>query len=246
MGKEYASRGSNAESKKEAERISEEGFVAMESLFTKYRGVLIDLVDITRKLRELPKLDLGISTLALVGAPNVGKSSLVQIISSGRPEICNYPFTTRSIKMGHFYVDGQRHQVTDTPGLLNRPEDEKNSLELLTMATLRHLPTAVVFVVDATEECGTCLEDQLAIRAHLKESFPSKSWIDVFSKLDLLIDSVHQAENAVQGGTKQVEALRKLHGAVKVSSVTQEGVDVFKERVMQLFSETVPLAHSAV
>ena len=43
--------------------------------------------------------------VALVGAPNVGKSSLVQVLSSGEPEVCDYPFTTRSIKMGHFYVD---------------------------------------------------------------------------------------------------------------------------------------------
>lgn len=49
--------------------------------------------------------------VALVGAPNVGKSSLVQLLSSGLPEVQNYPFTTRSIKMGHFYVDGRRHQV---------------------------------------------------------------------------------------------------------------------------------------
>lgn len=46
-----------------------------------------------------------------MGAPNVGKSSLVQLLSSGLPEVQNYPFTTRSIKMGHFYVDGRRHQV---------------------------------------------------------------------------------------------------------------------------------------
>ena len=46
-----------------------------------------------------------------MGAPNVGKSSLVQVLSSGEPEVCDYPFTTRSIKMGHFYVDSQRHQV---------------------------------------------------------------------------------------------------------------------------------------
>ena len=49
--------------------------------------------------------------VALVGAPNVGKSSLVQALSSGLPEVCDYPFTTRSVKMGHFYVDGRRHQV---------------------------------------------------------------------------------------------------------------------------------------
>lgn len=46
-----------------------------------------------------------------MGAPNVGKSSLVNVLSSGVPEVCDYPFTTRSIKMGHFYVNGQRHQV---------------------------------------------------------------------------------------------------------------------------------------
>lgn len=50
--------------------------------------------------------------IALVGAPNVGKSSLVQLLSSGMPEICDYPFTTRTVKMGHFFVDGNRHQVS--------------------------------------------------------------------------------------------------------------------------------------
>ena len=54
--------------------------------------------------------------VALVGAPNVGKSSLVQLLSSGLPEVQNYPFTTRSIKMGHFYVAGRRHQVTGVSG----------------------------------------------------------------------------------------------------------------------------------
>jgi GTP1/Obg family GTP-binding protein len=49
--------------------------------------------------------------VALVGAPNVGKSSLVQALSSGQPEVCDYPFTTRSVKMGHFYIDGRRHQA---------------------------------------------------------------------------------------------------------------------------------------
>ena len=49
--------------------------------------------------------------VALVGAPNVGKSSLVQSLSSGLPEICDYPFTTRTVKMGHFFVQGKRHQV---------------------------------------------------------------------------------------------------------------------------------------
>lgn len=52
-----------------------------------------------------------VEQVALVGAPNVGKSSLVNVLSSGVPEVCDYPFTTRSVKMGHFFIDGHRHQV---------------------------------------------------------------------------------------------------------------------------------------
>lgn len=70
-----------------------------------------DLKYVAKNLRTLPYVDTRVPTLCLVGAPNVGKSSLVQALSSGRPEICNYPFTTKNIKMGHFYVGGIQHQV---------------------------------------------------------------------------------------------------------------------------------------
>jgi hypothetical protein len=40
----------------------------------------------------------------------------LQVLSSGTPEVCNYPFTTRSIKMGHFYLDGRKHQVPSCAG----------------------------------------------------------------------------------------------------------------------------------
>ena len=53
--------------------------------------------------------------VVLVGAPNVGKSSLVQALSSGVPAICDYPFTTRTIHMGHFFVNGKRHQARCRP-----------------------------------------------------------------------------------------------------------------------------------
>lgn len=230
MGKEFATKGSRANSKRIAESVAEEGFAALENLFNKNRGVLLDLIDLARTLRKLPKLELGVSTLALVGAPNVGKSSIVKAVSSGRPEICNYPFTTRSIQMGHFYVNGRRHQITDTPGLLNRPEDERNSIELLTMATLRYLPTAVVFVLDPTGECGTSMEDQLSIRSQLKNEFHSKPWIDVFSKADLL--------NAKSASiSKREMAFRSLPEALKVSCITQSGMETFKNAVIELFSQ---------
>ena len=103
--------------------------------------------------------------LVLVGMPNVGKSSLVTATSTGTPEINMYPFTTRSLKMGHVITPGHRYQVRvgvrvrvrvranpnpnpndnlkpnpnqlmDTPGVLRREEDERNAMEGLTLASV--------------------------------------------------------------------------------------------------------------
>lgn len=43
-------------------------------------------------------------------------------------QICNYPFTTRGILMGHIAINYKRFQVTDTPGLLKRCDGKPNYL----------------------------------------------------------------------------------------------------------------------
>lgn len=110
-GKGFAGRASTAPSKRAATELAEEGSTALSALLQRGARAIEDLRRVSRSLRSLPYVDPSLPTLALVGAPNVGKSSLVRLLSSGAPEVCNYPFTTRSIKMGHFYVDGARHQV---------------------------------------------------------------------------------------------------------------------------------------
>lgn len=77
---------------------------------------------IAKTLRALPVAELESPTVTLVGAPNVGKSSLVRLFSSGKPEVQNYPFTTRGIQMGHIVVEEKRFVFTDTPGVLPRPD----------------------------------------------------------------------------------------------------------------------------
>lgn len=68
--------------------------------------------------------------MTLVGAPNVGKSSLVRLFSSGKPEVQNYPFTTKGINMGHILVDEKRFVFTDTPGVLPRPDGALGGVRL--------------------------------------------------------------------------------------------------------------------
>ncbi|KAG2426728.1 hypothetical protein HYH02_014768, partial [Chlamydomonas schloesseri] len=186
VGKGAASRAAASPNKASAIAACEEGMAAIEEVYVAGSRHVEALKEVAKKLRQLPSLDAGLPTLALVGAPNVGKSSLVQVLSSGTPEVCNYPFTTRSIKMGHFYLDGQKHQVTDTPGLLARPDPERNRMERLTLAALGCLDSCVLWVGDLTEECGTGVADQWAIRSELRARFPEKPWIDVLSKSDML------------------------------------------------------------
>jgi nucleolar GTP-binding protein len=73
-----------------------------------------------------------------IGSPNVGKSSIIRAISSGTPEVNNYPFTTRGMTLGHMTDPhtGARYQVMDSPGLLDRSDDLRNEMELLTIGSL--------------------------------------------------------------------------------------------------------------
>ena len=93
-------------------------------------------------------------------------------------------------------MSGMVLQVTDTPGLLDRPDAERNAMELLTLATLQHLPTAAIFVLDLTEECGCSIQEQWRIRTSLLQQFPEKLWIDVVSKADMLEAEVQAAAEA--------------------------------------------------
>jgi GTP1/Obg family GTP-binding protein len=146
-------------------------------------------------LKRLNIVNPRLPTVALVGAPNVGKSSLVRVLSTGRPEVQNFPFTTRAVSVGHLALSlgggaTQRCQVTDTPGLLNRPDADRKSMELLTLAVLEHVPAlAVLFVIDPSGHCGTSLEDQLMIRQELRWRYhrlvPGARWFDVATKTDV-------------------------------------------------------------
>lgn len=262
-GKEATKRVTEAKNQKEREEKMQEALEKMEQVLGKRRADVERLVEVAKHLRRVPEVEEEKPTLVLVGAPNVGKSSLVRKLSTGAPQVCHYPFTTRSIHMGHFHVHGIAHQVTDTPGLLRRPDEERNRMERLTLAAIQYLPAVVLFVLDPTELCGTPWKDQVAIREELRERFPSRPWMDVLSKADLLQhEDRHRALASIcttSNGCTTVSALTEriarqelgegavlgmlpAEEAVFVSCETEEGIERLKEGLLQIFDGDAKLS----
>ena len=161
-----------------------------------------------------------VPTVVIAGYPNVGKSSLLRLLSSAKPKIAQYPFTTKQIHVGHIerkekYVKKQ-YQIIDTPGLLDRPLSERNDIEKQAIAALTHLGDLVVFILDPSETCGYLLEDQLNMLSQIKEIFSDIPFLVVENKVDL----------------------KKTNSShLKISCTNNEGIDELIKEILQILDK---------
>jgi nucleolar GTP-binding protein len=160
-------------------------FGRVSSVMDKVTKDLEFLREARHRLKSIPDIRPDEPIVVIAGAPNVGKSLIVRGISSGKPEIASYPFTTKNVSLGHMTVNRRRIQVMDTPGLLDRPLEERNPIELQAVAALRHLEGVFVFVFDPSETCGYSLNAQRNLLKELEVSFPEAAFIKVSNKSDV-------------------------------------------------------------
>jgi nucleolar GTP-binding protein len=149
---------------------------------------LIFLSNAQKILRTFPDIE-DVPTVVIAGYPNVGKSSLIRQLSAAKPEIAQYPFTTKQIYVGHMEkkvrYEKKQFQIIDTPGLLDRPLAERNNIEKQAIAALRHLADLIVFIFDPSGTSGYQMDEQTFMLENIKQLFNDVPFIIVENKVDI-------------------------------------------------------------
>jgi len=143
------------------------------------------LEQVRQHLSRLPSIDPNTRTILITGFPNVGKSSFINKITRADVEVQPYAFTTKSLFVGHTDYQYLRWQVVDTPGILDHPLEERNTIEMQAITALAHLRAVVLYIMDVSEQCGNTVEAQLALFNNIKPLFSNKPLIVVVNKLDV-------------------------------------------------------------
>ncbi|XP_077158894.1 GTP-binding protein 4 [Paroedura picta] len=178
------------------------------------------LEQVRQHLSRLPTIDPNTRTLLLCGYPNVGKSSFINKVTRADVEVQPYAFTTKSLFVGHMDYKYLRWQVVDTPGILDHPLEERNTIEMQAITALAHLRAAVLYVMDISEQCGHSLEEQLELFKNIKPLFVNKPLLIVANKCDVKRISELSEENQKMFADLEADGFP----VIETSTLTEEGV----------------------
>jgi nucleolar GTP-binding protein len=197
-----------------ARKHRKQAFARMADVVEDVSENLLLINEARNDLRDLPEINPDEPAIVVAGYPNVGKSSFVNDVTRARNETAEYPFTTKGIGVGHFDRDRVRYQIVDTPGLLDRPPEERNEIESQAVSALEHLGDCVLVLVDASMDCGYPIGVQLELRDAIAEQFEDAPVITVCNKSDRSTDveadyymSVETGENVDAVLDAAVEAI---------------------------------------
>lgn len=143
------------------------------------------LEQIRQHMARLPSIDPNTRTVLICGYPNVGKSSFMNKVTRADVDVQPYAFTTKSLFVGHTDYKYLRYQVIDTPGILDRPFEDRNIIEMCSITALAHLRAAVLFFLDISGSCGYSIAQQAALFHSIKSLFMNKPLVIVCNKTDL-------------------------------------------------------------
>lgn len=175
-----------------------------------------------------------LADVGLVGFPNAGKSTLLSALSSAKPKIANYPFTTLEPSLGIVsYRDGKSFVMADIPGIIEGASEGKG----LGLRFLRHIERNSLLLFMVPGESNDIKHDYEVLLGELKKFNPDmleKHRVLAVTKCDLLDDELISMLK---------EELPEDLPVVFISAVTGYGLDELKDVLWrELNSESNKLA----
>jgi len=165
----------------------------------------------------------------LAGLPNAGKSSLLRAVSSARPKVGSYPFTTLEPYLGVVERGYERIVMADIPGLIEGAHEGAG----LGVKFLRHVERTLVLVHVVDASAVDARADLEVVRGELEafgRGLSEKRWLVALNKIDL--PGAHE---------RAEEEIRRLRAegvaAYGVSALTGAGVDSLVEKLFEVVGE---------
>ena len=177
------------------------------------------------------KVELELKVLAdvgLVGLPNAGKSTLLSVMTTAKPKIADYPFTTLQPHLGIVkYGEYQSFVMADIPGLIEGASEGKG----LGHQFLKHIERnkILLFLIDILEENPQETFDKL------------KKELETFN--DTLMDKptlvVRTKLATTQDPKKLSQWINFSEEYIDISSVSNSGLDNLKDRLVSFLSSSI-------
>ncbi len=174
-----------------------------------------------------------LADVGLVGFPNVGKSTFLGVVTSAKPKIADYHFTTIIPNLGVVKSTyGDSFVIADIPGIIEGASTGVG----LGIQFLRHIERTrlILHVIDISGiEGRTPIEDFYAINKELEqysEKLSKRKQIIVANKIDIAtnLDKYNELEKLAQKENLEI---------YKISAVTGEGIQKLMDRVTQVLKE---------
>lgn len=169
-----------------------------------------------------------IADVGLVGLPNAGKSTFLSIVTSARPKIANYPFTTLHPNLGVAYLDGREMVLADIPGLIEGAHEGSG----LGTRFLGHIERcrALLHLIDGTaDDVAQSFKTVRAELAAYGAGLDEKTEIVALNKCD----SISDEEIAEKVAALKAEGIAHVF---ELSGISGQG----RTEILRALFETVP------
>ncbi|MEM1675278.1 MAG: GTPase [Desulfurococcaceae archaeon] len=213
------------------------GLARLISIYKRKRRIIDSIKNSLVELSKLPDI-AGDYIVIIAGMPQVGKSTLLSRLTRAKPEISPFPFTTKTVIVGHIVGENDvKITLIDTPGLLDRPIDYKNPIELKAIIALKHLAETILYLFDPSPLSYYSLDEQINVLDSIVKFTGDRDILILVNKVDITpVEELNKIINMIRN--------KYSYEVIPISAETGYNIDILKKKLIEKYLEKQLLNNS--